>query len=46
MIRIAVLLLVLLLVIVGGGIVFLSSYDPAAPSVKIEKVVPDARFAR
>ena len=44
--KIAALLVVLLLVVVAGGIVVLASFDPPAPSAKVERVVPDAKFAR
>ena len=44
--RIAILLVVALLVVVAGGALLLSSWDPPAPSAKVEKVVPDEKFPR
>ena len=44
--RIATLLVLVLLVVVAGGAVLLSSWDPPAPSAKVEKVVPDDKFPR
>ena len=37
--------LVIALVLLGGG-VFLALWNPPAPSVAIEKVLPDARFPK
>ena len=36
---------VVVLVLVGGGI-FLATWDIPAPSAAVEKVIPDARFAK
>ncbi|WP_170959000.1 hypothetical protein [Magnetospirillum sp. 15-1] len=44
--KIAGLLVALLLAVIVGGGLFLSTWNPPAPSAKIEKVVPDARFPR
>jgi hypothetical protein len=38
-------LLVLVVLLVGGG-VFLAFWDIPAPSATVEKVIPDARFAK
>jgi hypothetical protein len=41
-----ILVLVLLVVIVGGFGVFLAAWDIPPPSAKIEKIIPNDRFAR
>ena len=41
-----ILVLVLIVVIVGGFAAFLAAWDIPPPSAKIEKVIPNDRFAR
>lgn len=41
-----ILALVLLVVITGGFGIFLAAWDIPPPSAKIEKVIPNDRFAR
>lgn len=41
-----ILVLVLLVVLIGGFAAFLAAWDIPAPSAKIEKVIPNERFAR
>ena len=38
--------LVILAVVVGGGAVFLSYWELPAPTVEVERVIPDDRFSR
>jgi len=38
--------LVLVLLIIVGGTAALAMWDIPAPSAKVEKVIPDARFQR
>jgi len=40
-----VLVILVLAVIVGGG-VFLATWDMPPPSAKVEKVIPNERFAK
>ncbi|MGE5546706.1 MAG: hypothetical protein ACM33T_07410 [Solirubrobacterales bacterium] len=44
--KLAGMLVVLVLAVVVGGGVFLAAWDVPAPSAKVEKVIPDERFAR
>ncbi len=41
-----ILVLVLLVVVIGGVGVFLATWNIPPPSAKIEKVIPNDRFAR
>ena len=41
-----ILVLVLLVVIIGGVGVFLATWNIPPPSARIEKVIPNDRFAR
>jgi hypothetical protein len=44
--RLGVTLVVALLLVLLGGALFLSLWNPPAPSRPVEKVLPNARFAR
>jgi hypothetical protein len=44
--RLVLIIAVVFVVAVGGFTVFLATWNPPAPSAKIEKVVPDDRFPR
>lgn len=44
--KVTVALLVLVLAALAGGIHFLSRWDIPAPSVRVEKVIPDERLPR
>ena len=44
--RILLIFVALLVVIVLGGGVFLMLWDIPAPTARVEKVIPDARFPR
>lgn len=39
-------ILILLLLVIGGAAAFLATWDIPAPSVQVEKVLPDDRFPR
>jgi len=41
-----ILVLILIVVIIGGFGIFLAAWDIPPPSAKIEKVIPNDRFAR
>ncbi len=40
------LIIILALLLLGAGAVFLASWDIPAPSVAVEKTIPNDRFAR
>lgn len=39
-------LVAVLVLLIGGGFAFLSTWNIPAPTAKIEKVIPNDRFAR
>jgi len=44
--RLLLLVLALVVVIVAGGTVFLMVWNVPAPTTRVEKQIPDARFPR
>jgi outer membrane murein-binding lipoprotein Lpp len=46
MTRLTLFAVAVVVIALAGGAVFLSTWDIPPPSAKIEKVLPDARFAR
>lgn len=40
------LLIILVLLVIVGGVAFLATWDMPPPSSKVEKVIPNDRFAR
>jgi len=44
--KLGVTLVVAMLLMLLGGVLFLSLWNPPAPSHPIEKVLPNARFAK
>ena len=39
-------LVALVLTVVVGGAAFLATWDPPAPTARVERVIPNERFAR
>ena len=44
--RVTIVLIVILVLAVAGGVVWLAYLDFPAPSTRVEKVLPDARFPK
>lgn len=43
--RLTLFAVVAVVVVLAGGAIFLATWNIPAPSAKVEKVLPDARFA-
>jgi hypothetical protein len=46
MTRFTLIAVLAVLVLLAGGAIFLATWNIPPPSAKVEKVLPDARFAR